>query len=100
MPPSIFRGRPWPAPGEPLWLEGDRDEAVALVLFDWDTCPGCRQPLSETIDPDAEGRYDVEQLMCAGCQAREVYAEREHYRGRMLRVRRKAYRATRTRVSP
>lgn len=67
----------------------DRDEAAALLLEEWDTCGGCGQRLSETTDPDAEGRYTVSEVMCAGCQVREVVAEREHYRGRLLAVRRK-----------
>jgi hypothetical protein len=79
VPPSVFRG----------WADQDRDEAVALILEEWDTCSGCGQVLSEATDPDAEGRYTVDEVMCAGCQARQTIAEREHYRGRMLRVRRR-----------
>lgn len=89
MPPSLFRGRPWPGPGEPLWTDIDRDEALALLQAEWDACRGCGQPLSESTDPDAEGCYTVDELLCAGCQVREVVAEGKHYRGRMLRVRRK-----------
>jgi hypothetical protein len=88
-PPSVFRGRPLPGPGEPLWTDVDRDEATALLLVEWDTCRGCGQRLSESTDPDAEGHYTVDEVMCAGCQVREVISEREHYRGRMLRVRKK-----------
>jgi hypothetical protein len=86
----VFRGRPLPGPGDPLWTDTDRDEATALLLVEWDTCNGCGQRLSESTDPDSEGRYTVDEEMCAGCQVREAVAEREHYRGRMLRVRRKS----------
>ena len=90
MPPSIFRGRPWPGPGEPLWSDQDQAEAVALVLEEWDTCRGCGQRLSESIDPEAEGHYTVDEVMCAGCQVKEAVSERESFRGRLLRVVRKA----------
>jgi hypothetical protein len=88
-PPGLFRGGPWPGPGEPLWTEADRDEAIALLLEEWDTCRGCGQRLSQATEPDAEGMYTVDEVMCAGCQVREAVSEKDSYRGRLLRVRRK-----------
>lgn len=85
----MFRGQPLPAAGEPLWTDADRDEALALLTEDWDTCRGCGQRLSESTHPDSEGAYTVDEVMCAGCQVREAVAEGKGYRGRMLRVRRK-----------
>lgn len=88
MPPSVLRGRVV-GDGEPAWTEADRDEAVALVLEDWDTCRGCGQRLSESTHPDGEGAYTVEQLLCGGCQVREAVGEEKGYRGRLLHVKRK-----------
>lgn len=85
----MFRGRPWPGPGEPLWLDGDRDEAVALLTVEWDTCKGCGQSLQHSTDPDADRDFTAVQLTCAGCTVRETVAEQEHHRGRLLAVRRK-----------
>lgn len=77
------------AAGEALWTDADRDEALALAVDEWDTCGGCGQRLSESTAEDAEGRYTVVEMLCAGCQVRDAVAEREYYRGRMLRVMRK-----------
>ena len=90
MPPSIFRGDPWPAAGQPLWTDLDRAEAVAFALEESGLCSGCRQPLDESTAPDAEGQYTVTELLCAGCQVRTAYAQDGHsYGGRMLHVRRR-----------
>lgn len=74
MPPSIFNGRPWPAPGEALWLEEDRDIAVALALIDAEACSGCGQPTSESMDPANEYAYRIDLVRCHACAAtdREV----------------------------
>lgn len=51
------------------WDEDDRAWALALHAVEQDTCPDCRQPLSESTAPDAEGLYTAEQVgECAGCQ--------------------------------
>lgn len=73
-----------------MWTDVDRQEAVALVLEDWDTCPGCGQRLSESTREDAEGKYTIDELMCAGCQVREAVTEKgESYRGRKIHVHRR-----------
>lgn len=81
----MFRGR-IPEPGEPLWTDRDRDEAMALVVAEWDACTGCGQSLTETTQPENEGRYVAEQLLCGGCRAQQVAAEQKPYPGRLIRV--------------
>jgi hypothetical protein len=83
-----MRGRV-PATGEPAWTDVDRQEAVALVLEDWDTCPGCGQRLSESTREDAEGTYTITELQCSGCQVREAVAEKDGFRGRKIHVHKK-----------
>lgn len=71
MPPSIFRGRPWPAPGEPLWLDADRDEALALHLEEQARCPGgCGELLAISTSPQADGEYAADEIRCHACAAR------------------------------
>lgn len=51
------------------WPDEDRAWALALHAVERDTCPDCRQPLSETTAADAEGAYTVDSVGgCAGCQ--------------------------------
>lgn len=51
MPHSIFTGRPWPQPGEPLFTEDDTAKAVALAEEERDTCPACGMPKVWCRDP-------------------------------------------------
>lgn len=37
------------------------------------TCDGCGQPIEESHDPDREGWYQVHELTCAGCRAKETH---------------------------
>ncbi len=37
-------GRPWPLPGEPLFLREDTDAVLALAAEEADTCPSCGMP--------------------------------------------------------
>lgn len=67
IPRSIFLGRPWPSPGEPLWLDEDREWALAAHFNDLDTCGGCGQPLSESRDPANEYGYTTEPMRCHAC---------------------------------
>lgn len=69
MPVSILRGRPWPAPGEPLFTDEDRDLALALYANEADACPGCGEPMSITTSPEAEGAYRADAIRCHGCAA-------------------------------
>jgi len=59
-----------PAPGEPLWLDDDRDAAVALLEEEADTCAGCGHPKSESMHPTADGAYTAEVLRCHACATR------------------------------
>jgi hypothetical protein len=65
VPHSIFTGRPWPRPGEPLFLQDDTDLAVALALEERDTCPSCGLPKAWCRNND-KGRasFDVSEEMC------------------------------------
>ncbi|MFR9796636.1 hypothetical protein ACL02U_12130 [Streptomyces sp. MS06] len=69
MPRSIFLGRPWPGPGEPLWLDDDRAWALTLAEVEADTCADCGQPWSEATDPAHEGRWHAAVVRCHACAA-------------------------------
>jgi hypothetical protein len=75
------------------WTEQDLAEAIALLKVEADTCPGCREPLSESTDPDAEGGYDIDlPTVCHACtplnKTREKYAEAGMDRGVFFEVKR------------
>ena len=59
------------------WTARDRELAKALLLYEDTECSGCGQPVEESLDPDREGWYVVEPVICAGCQALAKAAERE-----------------------
>ena len=42
---------------EPEWTADDREAAMALLAYEADLCPGCRQPLAETTLAENEERY-------------------------------------------
>lgn len=69
MPLSILRGRPWPEPGEPLFLDDDRDAAIALVIDERESCPGCGEPLDVSTDPQSEDAYRADAVRCHACAA-------------------------------
>lgn len=69
MPHSILMGRPWPAAGEPLFLDDDRDLALALVAEERDRCPGCGEPLTVSLAATSEEAYRAEAVRCHGCAA-------------------------------
>jgi hypothetical protein len=69
VPRSIFLGRPWPQPGEPLWLDEDREWALALHYVEQDVCPDCRQPWQEATDPKNEGAWTAHLVRCHACHA-------------------------------
>lgn len=68
VPRSIFLGRTV-ADGDPLWLDDDRDWALALHLLEADTCDGCGQPRSESTLPENEYGYSVVPIRCHSCAA-------------------------------
>jgi hypothetical protein len=45
------------------------DTAAALEEADYEKslCPGCGQPLSESMDSDNDGAYDTKALKCFSC---------------------------------
>ncbi len=67
MPPSVFRGRVV-GPGEPVWLDEDRDEAVALLAEEAATCE-CGEPREQSMAPESDGAYAAEVLICHACAA-------------------------------
>jgi hypothetical protein len=65
---------------EPEWDDDNRAWAQALLAYEADLCPGCRQPMSETTSADHEGRYvSRPAIRCHRCtassQASELYRE-------------------------
>lgn len=67
-----------PGPGEPLWLDDDRAWALALLQVEAETCTGCRQPLTESMDPALEEAWRAEVVLCHACATAGRTAE--HYR--------------------
>jgi hypothetical protein len=67
VPRSIFLGRPWPQPGEPLWTDEDREWALALAHVEADVCPDCRQPWSDATDAKSEGQWEAHLVRCHAC---------------------------------
>ena len=76
-------GRPWPQPGEPLFLEED-----TLAVLEWQKekaaqCPGCGLPRDETMSKEAQdGIYESKPFRCHACaardRARDEYTKGEH----------------------
>jgi hypothetical protein len=55
---------------EPEWDDEARDAAFALLLYEANLCPGCRQPLAETTKPEHEFAYRAGQaIRCHRCTA-------------------------------
>lgn len=62
-PLSIFRGRPWPQPGEPLWLDDDRRWALAAQQDADERLPcGCHP--SDTSGAHNEDAFDAIPRVC------------------------------------
>ena len=55
--------------GEPLWLDEDRDYALALHFLEQETCGGCGQPRSESTAIENDGAYRAEPVRCHACAA-------------------------------
>jgi len=62
-------GRPWPQPGEPLYLEEDAQDVLDLVADEDDSCPGCGGIRAETFDPANEFAYQGDTRQCFRCAA-------------------------------
>lgn len=63
----MFRGRVVEA-GEPLWLDADRDEAVALIAEEAATC-SCGEPREVSMALESDGGYAAEPVVCHACAA-------------------------------
>ncbi|MFF2522230.1 hypothetical protein [Streptomyces liangshanensis] len=74
----MFLGRAV-APGEALWLNEDREWAMALAEVEADRCPDCKEPWSESSDPANEFAYRADLLRCHTCAtaARTAHAHQE-----------------------
>lgn len=78
MPRSIFLGRPWPEPGEPLFTEEDTAWAVALAEEERDTCPACGYPKSVCRDPAYQfPAFEPHEEICGPTQRLAMYRETE-----------------------
>lgn len=77
MPRSILLGRPWPQPGEPLWLQGDLDAALSWLHEQRAKCGACGHHYDETTDRDVE--WSAEAVRCHAC------TEIERKQGQMAR---------------
>ena len=64
MPRSILLGRPWPAPGEPLFTTEDTDYAIALAEEERDTCPACGMPKAWCRDPVNQFGFEPAEAFC------------------------------------
>lgn len=53
------------------WTPVDWALTVALQAYEDDCCPGCGQPRTYGMDPDAHGRYHVQSATCHACTALE-----------------------------
>lgn len=68
---------------EPEWDEEERAWVLALLDYEADQCRGCGGQLSETTDPDTEGKWKVQlPVRCHKCTAlaehQQAYAETKH----------------------
>jgi hypothetical protein len=61
----VFTGRPWPQPGEPLFLPADTEMAVALAEEERDTCPACGLPKAWCRQVEGgRARFRAEESFC------------------------------------
>lgn len=69
----ILLGRPWPAPGEPLWLQEDTDGALALHEEERaeaaEKCPLCGLPKSVCRDAGNQFRFRASAERCHATNA-------------------------------
>lgn len=63
-------GRPW-KPGEPLYLETDRDAVFEWMEAEALKCPGCGMSRDETMNKDAQGQFKSRALRCHACAERD-----------------------------
>jgi hypothetical protein len=59
-------------PTEPHWLENDI-EAVLEYQREQDLlCPGCGNPMDQTMDPEAQGKAIAHAIRCHYCAEKEL----------------------------
>lgn len=58
---------------EPAWDAEDRAIIYALEEYEADLCPGCGQPLSESLHVEGrpDPKYTYEYAVCIGCVVKE-----------------------------
>jgi hypothetical protein len=88
----VFLGRVV-GPGEPQWLDADRDKALWWLIHDRQTCKGCGTRAEEWED-DSHA-YVPEPYHCRGCEVSAGAAEqfekhrKEYRRGTSMQLRRR-----------
>jgi hypothetical protein len=70
VPRSVFLGRAV-EPGGAEWLPEDTEAALEWQVHQKSLCTGCRRPRVESFDIAMDDRYDVTELQCHACAARE-----------------------------
>lgn len=70
IPRSVFLGRTV-EPDEPQWLPEDTEAAIEWQLYQNSLCSGCRRPRQESFAVGMDDHYDVTELQCHACAARE-----------------------------
>lgn len=82
LPRSIFLGRPWPLPGQSLWLDDDRDWAIEYEEYLASICGRCNTRHADWDKPDA---FVAVHERCPGAEALaisdEEIPEKERDRG-------------------
>jgi hypothetical protein len=93
IPHSVFLGRVV-GPGEPQWLDADRNKATWWMIHQQSTCPECgTRPDEWKGDPHA---YVPEQHHCRGCEVmaqgqadlERMYKGKQVRRGTTMRLKR------------
>lgn len=62
----MFLGR-IPKRHEALWLDEDRQWAIALLAYEADLCSGCGHPRSESTEAHNEFAYRGSAIRCHAC---------------------------------
>ncbi|EFQ82700.1 hypothetical protein HMPREF0063_11909 [Aeromicrobium marinum DSM 15272] len=70
--PTVFLGH---AEAAGPWSERDRELSKSLLLYERSLCDGCGNDAAQAQDPDREGWYLVQPVVCAGCRAKELEAK-------------------------
>lgn len=67
---------------DPEWSLEDRALVDAVQAYEADLCPGCGQPLSESLHGHGgeHRRYRVGYSVCMACQARSRAQHQQHQR--------------------